>query len=490
MRLSKLIQSTEGELIFGGEEWEREILSLSTDSRTEQPASLFFCLSGGELDAHAFAAQAVQMGAVAVVCSRKLPLDVPQLLVEDVRLALSLLASVFYGEPSKTLRVIGITGTNGKTTTSYLLESVLKECGKNVGVIGTLGIRYGGVEEENDLTTPDPVPLQKTLAKMARSGVEYVVMEVSAHALYYRKTAGVRFACCIFTNCTQDHLDFFPSMREYEQAKLSFFSKETCPIAVVNADAPLGAKITRRRAEWGGKTLTYGLDSPADAFAVLTDESVYGTACLLNLNDKLCKATLSLAGRHNVYNALAAATCAEALDLPTEGIARGLTALSTVTGRLERVRLSEEKSVFVDFAHTPDGLQNALRTLKRHCTGRLICLFGCGGNRDKSKRAQMGEIAARESDFTVLTSDNPRYEEPLDILRQIEEGYRRFSVRYVVVPDRGKAIAYALSMLRKGDILLVAGKGGERTQEIMGIKYPFCDQDVIKRIFSEEHCRK
>ncbi len=488
MRLSKLIQAVQGELVYENGEWEREILSLSTDGRKEQPSSLFFCLSGGERDAHAFAGQALKAGAVAVVCERRLPLDVPQFLVRDARLALGLLSSVFYGEPSKSLRVIGVTGTNGKTTVSYMLENICKECGKKVGVIGTLGIRYDGIEEANDLTTPDPAPLQRTLANMRKSGVEYVVMEVSAHALYYHKTAGVKFACCVFTNCTQDHLDFFRNMQAYSQAKLSLFDREVCPIAVVNGDEEFGVEIARRRAAWGGKTLTYGLHSSADSLATLTDESVYGTACALRLGEKQCKATLSMAGRHNVYNALAAATCAEALGMPVEAIARGLTSLSKVSGRLERVPLSEDKCVFVDFAHTPDGLQNSLQALKKHCVGKLVCLFGCGGNRDKSKRPLMGEIAAKESDFSVLTSDNPRYEEPLDILRQIERGYRRFSTRYVVVPDRRRAIAYALAMLQKGDILLIAGKGGERAQEIMGIKYPFSDQDVVKALFAEE-CR-
>ncbi len=485
MLLSTLLQSLQGKMIYSKGEWDREIESLSMDSRKEGVNSLFFCLSGGQTDSHGFVHQAIQNGAVAIVCERELDVSVPQFLVKDSRLALGLLASLFFGEPSKFLRVIGITGTNGKTTISYMLESICSESGKKSGVIGTLGVRYDGKTEECGLTTPDPIYLQETLAKMLADGVEYVIMEVSAHALYYKKTAGVTFSSCIFTNLTQDHLDFFPTMQEYKEAKLSLFGQKSCPIAVVNGDEEVGREIARRRRKWGGKTVFYGLNAPADAFAVLTDESLYGTACMLNIDDKLCRVTLSMLGRHNVYNALAAATCGVELGLELGGISRGLTRLSKVSGRLERVATCRGGTVYVDFAHTPDGLQKSLQTLKAHCQGRLVCLFGCGGNRDRSKRSLMGEIAAKECDFAVLTSDNPRYEEPLDILREIEKGYRRFSSRYVVVPDRKRALAYALAYLERGDILLVAGKGGEEYQEIMGIKYPFHDQSIIRRLLSE-----
>lgn len=477
-----------------GKDWEREIESLSADSRTVKRGSLFFCLTGGKTDGHAFAKEAVAKGAVAIVTEREIQTDVPQFLVPDTRLALSLVANAFYGYPSERMKVVGITGTNGKTTTANMLRSIWEAQGKKAGVIGTLGVCYGDNKRASSLTTPDPIELQKTLAEMSVGGVECVAMEVSAHALHYNKTSGVRFAACIFTNLTQDHLDFFRSMREYENAKKKLFANEVCPIAVLNGDDLVGRRFGVTRETIGGelpvfeqgKTVYYGLDTPAEAFAVITDESLGGTECMFNVNDKLCRVSLALTGRHNVYNALAAATCAIELGAEPIDVSKGLASLKRVRGRLERVGSFQGGEIFVDFAHTPDGLQKSIEALRLHCKGKLVCLFGCGGNRDKSKRPIMGEVAAKKCDFSVLTSDNPRYEDPLDIISEIEKGYRRFSMKYVVVPDRKKAIEYALERLQKGDVLLVAGKGGEEEQEIMGIKYPFDDNDIIEKIIKEK----
>lgn len=481
MRLSKLFSAVENGKIIAEKEWEREISTLTTDSRKKVENGLFFCLKGGESDGHAYATEAIKNGAVALVTERQLFVDVPQIVVENARETLGVLASVFYGAPSEKLKVVGISGTNGKTTTSYMLASVLQAANKRVGVIGTLGIRYGEKRIPCDLTTPDPVLLQSTLADMFMCGVEYVVMEVSAHALYYKKTAGVRFAACIFTNFTQDHLDFFNAMPAYKDAKRKLFLPEICPIAILNGDDETGREFGKMREESGARSLYYGLNSPSDAFAIVTDESAKGTECMLNVNDKLSRVTLSLVGRHNVYNALAAAACAVELGISAETVAQGLTNVKAIEGRLQWVGECSGANVYVDFAHTPDGLERTLDALRQHCKGRLICLFGCGGNRDKMKRPIMGEIVAKKADFAILTSDNPRYEDPLDIIAGIEKGYRRFSVRYVIVPDRKRAIEYALDFLQKGDVLLVAGKGGEEYQEIMGIKYPFNDHDIIKK---------
>ncbi len=485
MRLSKLVESIGGRVAYTNEDWEREVAYLSVNSKNKEPSSLFFCLVGGETDSHQYAKEAVEGGAIAVVTEKELGLGIPQIFVDDTREALAKAASVFYGEPTKRLKVIGVTGTNGKTTTTYMLESILKENGKRVGVIGTLGIRYGEKEKPSALTTPDPIPLQEAFAEMLCHGVEYVVMEVSAHSLYYKKVAGVRFCTCIFTNLTQDHLDFFADMQAYQNAKAQLFGENVCPIAVINGDDEAGRAFGKMRAQFGAKTVFYGLNTPVDAFAILTDEGLYGTECMLNLSDKLCRITLSLTGRHNVYNALAAATCAEELGVEISAIKRGLTKLKGVKGRLERVATHCGSAIYVDFAHTPDGLQKSLETLRGFCRGRLVCLFGCGGNRDKGKRPLMGETAAKASDFSVITSDNPRFEDPLDIIMEIERGYRRFSSRYVIVPDRACAIEYALGFLKEGDILLIAGKGGEEYQEIMGIKYPFNDQAMVKTLLQK-----
>ncbi len=480
MRLSKLIQSCEAiKIVCDGGDYEREIISLSTDSRKRQPSALFFCLSGGEADAHDYAKEAVKNGAVAVVTERELPLSVPQIVLSDTREGVARFASVFYGAPSDKLKVIGITGTNGKTTTAHILQAIFRSAGKNVGIIGTLGASYNGMERSTDLTTPDPIPLQAILAEMLSAGVEYVFMEVSAHALHYKKTAGVRFAACLFTNLTQDHLDFFKDMSAYEKAKASLFSAGICPIAIINGDDEVGRKWGERRLSEGERTVFYGLNAPADAFAVVTDERLKGSECLFNINDKLCRAKLSLAGRHNIYNALGAAALAVELGISPQKVEEGLSLLKGVKGRLQWIAEYRGAEIFVDFAHTPDGIEKSLDGLKAHCKGRLLCLFGCGGNRDKTKRPLMGERVAKRCDFAVLTSDNPRYEDPLTILSGIEKGYRRFSTRYVIVPDRRLAIEYALDFLKTGDILLIAGKGGEEYQEIMGIKHPFNDQTAV-----------
>lgn len=486
MRLSKLVAAVNEGRLIAKEEWERNIEYLSTDSREKRENTLFFCLIGEGSDGHAYAAEAVKNGAVALVTERELFLNVPQILVPDVRDTLGRLASVFYGEPSQKLQVIGITGTNGKTSTSYMLASILTAAGKRAGVIGTLGISYGDTRYATDLTTPDPIPLQRTLAEMYAHGVEYVIMEVSAHALHYKKTSGVRFVAGIFTNFNQDHLDFFRTMPKYKEAKAKLFSAEITPIAVLNGDEEVGREFGEMREAGKGKTVFYGLNTPADAFAIVTDASSGGTECMININDQLCRASLQLVGEHNVYNALAAATCAFELGIDSNNISLGLNALTGVVGRLQRIESGGVGEIYVDFAHTPDGLERVLETLKKFCKGRLICLFGCGGNRDKTKRSIMGEIVAKKADFAILTSDNPRYEDPLDIIASIEKGYRRFSVKYVIVPDRKRAIAYGIDFLQKGDVLLVAGKGGEEYQEIMGIKYPFNDHDIIVQTLFEK----
>lgn len=480
MRLEKL---TEGIRCIKQLGTDREIAALSADSRLCGENALFVCLRGEHTDSHRCATEAVENGAVAVVTEQELPLpdSVAQIVTEDTREALGILASTFYNNPSEKLKVVGITGTNGKTTTSYMLAAILGNAGKRVGVIGTLGIKYAGKTFDSALTTPDPIELQKRLADMVLHGVEYVVAEVSAHAIHYKKIAGVRFAACIFTNLTQDHLDFFEDMEKYRRTKMRLFSANNAPIAILNGDDETGRSIARMRENTDCKTVFYGLHTPSEVFAVVTSETLSSIDGMLNINDKLCRFSLQLTGGHNVYNALAAAACAAELGISVECIGEGLSALERVDGRLERVGSVSGAEIYVDFAHTPDGLEKSLSALKGHCNGRLICLFGCGGNRDKKKRALMGETAAKGTDFTVLTSDNPRYEDPLDILSEIERGYRHFSVRYVVVPDRRRAIEYAIAFLKKGDILLVAGKGDERYQEIMGIKYPFNDKDIIEK---------
>ena len=262
--------------------------------------------------------------------------------------------------------------------------------------------------------------------------------------------------------------------------------EKNCALAVINGDDSVGREIGNMREKLGLETVNYGMETPSEAFAVITNESLKGTECVLNLEDKLCRVSIGLIGRHNVYNALAAAICAGRLGFDLSAISQGLCGLKQIEGRLQWVGTLRGSEIYVDFAHTPDGIAKSLDCLKQHCKGRLICVFGCGGNRDKTKRAIMGEYVAKGADFSIITSDNPRYEDPLDIIAEIEKGYRRFSVRYVVVPDRAVALDYALDFLQKNDVLLVAGKGGEEYQEIMGIKHAFNDHTVLTKLIGQK----
>lgn len=454
------------------------ICGLCTDSRKIKTGELFFCYKGEDYDSHDFAAEAERAGAVAIICERKLNCALPQVIVDDGRKAVAPVARAFYGYADRKLKIIAVTGTNGKTTTTYMLESIFKAAGKSAGVIGTLGISYADKFISPELTTPDPIFLHNVLADMAACGVEYVFMEVSAHALYFDKIDGLSFEVGIFTNCTQDHLDFFPNMREYAECKKLLFRSGRCRFAVINSDDKLGVKLI---SETEG-AISYGLKNPADVFAVDVEEKINGTSFVINLFDELYEMNVRLPALHNVYNAMAAAACAKILGVKTEHIASGLNGLKKVSGRLERVAQYNGAEIFVDFAHTPDGLEKSLQALRKLCRGKLYCLFGCGGNRDKSKRPLMGEIAAKYSDFCIVTSDNPRYEDPYEIIVQITDGIKPTGKKYVTVTERETATEYAVKLLSAGDILLVAGKGGEYYQEIMGIKHSYNDNAVIRKI--------
>ncbi len=455
-----------------------QISGLCTDSQKVQSGDLFFCFAGAKHDSHGDISQIIQNGAVAVVCEKKLDCPLTQIIVDDGRAQIARAAQAFYGFADKKLKIVAVTGTNGKTTITHMLASICSTNGHSAGVIGTLGISYGEKFIAPELTTPDPVYLHSVLADMVAAGVKYVFMEVSAHALYYDKIYGLNFEVGIFTNCTQDHLDFFGNMKNYADCKKLLFKNGRCKKCVINSDDALGVEIlsTVKNA------VTYGLQNPADVFAVDVRESLDGTTFVLNLQDELYEIKLCLTAIHNVYNAMAAAACAKILGIKISGIAKGLFELKKVSGRLERVARYNGADIFVDFAHTPDGLEKSLQSLKKLCKGKLYCLFGCGGNRDKSKRPIMGKVVATYADFCIITSDNPRYEDPYDIISEIENGVKATGKKYVTVSEREIATEYAIRLLETGDILLVAGKGGEQYQEIMGIKHSYDDNTVIKNI--------
>ena len=478
MKLSTLLNSIPYIRIVG--DAEAEVTGICTDSRKARGGDLFVCYAGERADSHVYAAEACQKGACAVVCQRELDVPVPQAIVADGRAAVAPLARAFYGYADKKLKIVAVTGTNGKTTTTYMLRSIFAENGNKTGIIGTLGIFYGDTFIAPELTTPDPVFLHGVFADMAACGVEYVFMEVSAHALYFGKTAGLNFDAAIFTNLTRDHLDFFKDMQSYARAKCRLFEDGVCKVAVVNSDDELGAQLARRRG-----VLSYGLNNPADTFAIDVVERIDGSDFVINLCDELYDIRLNMPAVCNVYNALAAATCAHALGVDISVIARGLAGLRGVPGRLERVAEHNGGLIFVDYAHTPDGIEKVLGGLKRLCTGKLYCLFGCGGNRDSEKRPLMGECAAKYADFLIVTSDNPRFEDAYDIISMIEPGIQKAGKPYVTISDREMATEYAIDLLDKGDILLVAGKGGENYQDIMGIKHSYNDNTIIKKILGE-----
>jgi len=479
MKLSELIKDLHYTEIIGSTD--REIKDITADSNAVVKNGLFVCISGGNYDGHDFIKQVEDYGGVAAIVEKRLDARLTQIVVKDARQAMSEIAAAFFGHADKKMKLIGVLGTNGKTTTTHLIASILMNAGVKCGLIGTLGIFYGNKFIEPMLTTPDPIELHKTLADMYESGVEAVVMEVSAHAAYLKKVYGLEFETGVFTNLTQDHLDFFGDMESYKKAKISFFRDNACKYVVSNSDDETGREIAETV---NGKVLTYGIDSPADVFAIDLNEKPSETTFVLNLFDCIYDVRLNLIGRYNVYNALAAATVCALYGIPPEKVAEGIENLKGVSGRLECV-YEGDFSVYIDYAHTPDGLKQSLTALKSHTKNRLICLFGCGGNRDRDKRPIMGAISGEIADFTVLTSDNPRYEEPMEILWQVEKGIAEKTDRYVIIQERAEGIRYALGLAQKGDIILLAGKGSEKYQEVFGIKRPFNDKDYV-----EEYLRR
>ncbi len=462
---------------------ETEILSLCADSREVQPGALFFCTPGLRTDAHDFAPQAVERGAVALVVERELPIDVPQVLVEDVRMAISYIASEFFGNPSRQMLLIGITGTKGKTTSSFLIKSILEEAGRKTGLIGTVCSMIGEEVIPANLTTPDPIVTQTLLHRMAEAGCECVVMEVSAHALAMRRLAGVKFDIGAFTNFSQDHLDYFKDMDAYFAAKMRFFQPDMVENIVYNVD---DERVAEGVKALGREALRIGIRESSDVYANDIEISERGCSFLMTWHKQFrVSVSLKLAGIFNVYNALLAAGVCICAGVGPEAIRRGLEDVRAVPGRIELLETGTPYRVILDYAHSPDSLENILKAVRQTAKGRMIALFGCGGNRDAAKRPVMGEIAGELADFCILTSDNPRNEDPMAILAQIEEGIRHTGCEYVVIDNRREAIRYALEHARPSDVIVLAGKGHETYQEINGVKYPFDEKIVVAELLRE-----
>ncbi len=469
-----------------------EIGSLSSDTRDVAPGSLFFCVPGLKADGHDYAPQAVTAGAVALVCERPLALPVPQIVVASARRAMALMAARFCGDPTRALRVAGITGTNGKTTTAHLLAGVFAAAGLRPALLGTVANRIAGVERPARLTTPDSLELQRLFGEMVDGGDRSCVMEVSSHALALDRTTGISFAAVVFTNLSRDHLDFHPSLDAYFAAKRTLFlpdeRRREGAVAVVNAGDEHGRRlIADCRPLYGDDLWTYALEddggaegevdcAAADLALGAAGSTFRLRAPRLGLDEVF---TIALPARFNVANALTAATAALAMGLPLTAVREGLSGARVVPGRVEPVDAGQPFSVLVDYSHTPDSLENVLRAVRAVTGGRLLTVFGCGGDRDRGKRPLMGAVAAGLADLAVLTSDNPRGEDPLAIIAEVMTGVPAAAAgRVLIEPDRRAAIRRALAAARAGDAVVIAGKGHE-TYQILGPRtIHFDDREV------------
>ena len=482
MKLKVLAASLPGKVRLIGD-GEVQISSIFDDSRKVKPGALFACTPGLKVDGHNFAPQAVEKGAVALMVERELALPVPQVVVEDVRTALSYAAAAFYGHPAMRVRLIGITGTKGKTTTSFLLKSIFEEAGCKVGLIGTVCSMIGDEAIPSELTTPDPIETQALLKKMADADCEFVIMEVSAHALDMHRLAGMHFEVGAFSNFSQDHLDYFKDMDAYFAAKMRFFTPEMVENIVYNVD---DEHVARGIKALGREALRVGIRESSDVYANDIEIAERGRSFLMTWHKRFRQSvSLKLAGIFNVYNALLAAGVAICAGISPDAIRRGLEDVRAVPGRIELLDTGTPYRVILDYAHSPDSLENILKAVRQTSKGRMIALFGCGGNRDAAKRPIMGEIAGELADYCILTSDNPRNEEPMEILREIEEGIRPTGCEYVVIENRREAIRYALEHAQPSDVIILAGKGHETYQEICGVKHPFDEKIVVRELLKE-----
>lgn len=459
------------------------ITGIQYDSRKVELGNLFVAIKGFTSDGHQYIRQALENGAIAILISDEAycSVEYPWILVEDSRLALAEISSSYYDHPSEKLKLIGVTGTNGKTTTTNLICSVIEAQGEKTGLIGTIHNRIGDRVLEGTRTTPESLDLQRMFAEMVEENIHYVVMEVSSHALALQRVACCDFDIAVFTNLTQDHLDYHETMEAYCKAKTLLFrtlgakgeKAGLLKTAIINID---DAWSNHFMVASNAPVITYGIQKDASWKA----EDVQVTANGVHYNVDGFPVNLQLNGNFNVYNSLAALATGEALGFPVDAVIRALEQVNGIAGRFQKVESDNDYTVIVDYAHTPDGLENVIRTAKTFAKGRVITVFGCGGDRDRTKRPLMGRIAAKLSNYCVITSDNPRTEDAnqiiLDILPGVQEHMTEMA--YHVEPDRRKAIAYAIQMAKTGDLILLAGKGHETYQEVNGVRQHFDDYEI------------
>jgi UDP-N-acetylmuramoyl-L-alanyl-D-glutamate--2,6-diaminopimelate ligase len=485
MKLGELLRGVSG--LQSGAGAQLEIAALAYDSRRVQPAALFFAVQGEHADGHAFIPQALERGAVAVVSERPAPPELAArwVRVEHIRRALSAAARAFYGQPDSRLTLIGITGTNGKTTSAYLLESILRAAGTPCGVFGTIEHRFGGKSFRALNTTPESLDLLAYFAELLAAGGRAAVMEVSSHALAQERVWGFHFAAALFTNLTRDHLDYHHDFESYFAAKRRLFEGLGAPppaLAVVNAEDARGSSLL---ALPSANHVTFGMSAPALVRPRRFTQGAEGLAASLITPQGPLEIRSPLLGRANLMNILGAVATASGLGIPAEMITEGVAALAVVPGRMERVDQGQPFLVLVDYAHTDDALRNVLTAARELAGGRLMVVFGCGGDRDRSKRPLMGEAAGALSDLAILTSDNPRSEDPLRIMSDALVGLQKTGKPYLAEVDRRTAICKALQKAKAGDVVLIAGKGHETYQILKDRTVPFDDRQAAREILRE-----
>ncbi|WP_066395709.1 UDP-N-acetylmuramoyl-L-alanyl-D-glutamate--2,6-diaminopimelate ligase [Neobacillus mesonae] len=485
MKLQQLLKCLHPIIPFKGED--PEITSIENDNRKVQNGSLFICIKGYTVDGHDFASSAVKNGAAAVLAERPLDIDVPVVVVKDTNRAMAVLADAFFGQPTQQLRLIGITGTNGKTTTSHLIEKILADRGQKTGLIGTMYTKIGEKTIETKNTTPESLTLQKTFHQMVEEGVETAVMEVSSHALDLGRVHGCDYDVAVFTNLTQDHLDYHKTMEEYKRAKSLLFSQlgnsyevGRPKFAILNADDAASAMFKRSTA---AHVYTYGIEEKADLQAVNIQMTSSGTSFDLVIGQEQYRVELQLIGKFSIYNVLAALSAAVVSDVPIHEAITSIEAVKGVAGRFELVNAGQNFTVIVDYAHTPDSLENVLKTIQHFANKKVFVVVGCGGDRDRTKRPLMAQIACRYASNPIFTSDNPRSEEPMAILKEMEAGVQ--GEDYIVIEDRKEAIHTAIKQAEAGDVVLIAGKGHETYQQIGNVIHDFDDRLVAREAIEE-----
>jgi UDP-N-acetylmuramoyl-L-alanyl-D-glutamate--2,6-diaminopimelate ligase len=465
------------------------IASIEMDSREVKPGSLFVCVKGYTVDGHDFAQKAVEMGAVAVLAEKPMSLDVPVILVKSTKRAMAVLADAFYGQPTQKMRLIGVTGTNGKTTVTHLMEKVFQAANQKTGLIGTIEMRIGDETFDVKNTTPESLTLQKTFHQMAEAKVDTAVMEVSSHALDLGRVHGCDFDVAVFTNLTQDHLDYHHTMEDYRRAKGLLFAQlgnrydhQKPKFAVLNADDAATEEFIKSTA---ATVVTYGIDRKSDVMAQNITITNSGTTFDLVTPHEIKKVKMKLIGKFSVYNVLAAIAACLVSDIPLSLIIEEIGRIEGVPGRFEVVDEGQDFTVIVDYAHTPDSLENVLNTVKQFAKGNIYVIVGCGGDRDRTKRPIMAGIAAALSTTAIFTSDNPRSEDPNQILKDMTVGLQ--STNHVSIIDRKEAIAYAVQQAKADDVILIAGKGHETYQIIGNEVLDFDDRETARNLIRERN---